>query len=180
MTDLDIRSALSSLQLVVRSDSLPTVRSLVSELCSVNAQLWDTEDGARHASDDMALAAAKREIDRLNLERNHLIEQVDEVLACGSTSRVRAAKVEKAPVHTETVGSVVDRLVILALRVRRTKAASTGDPELSTRIASLDHQYGELSAALAVLIEEVAIGTRRLPDGRRFKLYGAQRVSGRR
>lgn len=180
MTEIDTRFVFSSLQLVVRSDSLPTVRSLVSELCSVNTQLWDTEDCARHAADDRELAAAKRAVDRLNLERNGLIEQVDELLACGPTSPIRGDDVELVPVHTETVGSVVDRLVILALRVSRTRAASANDSELSGRIAHLECQLSELDAALAILIEEVAMGMRRLPDGRRFKLYGAQIVSGRR
>jgi hypothetical protein len=180
IANLHIHPVFESLARAVQTDRVPAVYALVSELCDVNTQLWDTEDCARDALDDMGLAAAKRDVDRLNLQRNTVIEQVDEVLARDLASRVRLAEVQKAPMHTETVGSVVDRLVILALRVSRTRAASVGNPDLAVRIAQLESQLSELDAALAALIEEVVTGARRLPDGRRFKLYGSQRESGRR
>jgi hypothetical protein len=173
--DLDVPELLEQLGSIVQSGACMTISTLVAELRNVNERLWDAEDFARNAVDDKALAGAKRVIDHLNLERNGLIEEIDTILSDGIARCNRVMTATKAPLHTETIGSVIDRLVILALRINRTRAASLGDAALSGRIAHLENQHTELATALAALIEDVATGVRRLPDGRRFKLYGGGR-----
>lgn len=52
---------------------------IVADLCRTNMELWREEDKAR-VEDNLAVAAAKRNIDRLNQKRNNLIEAIDDFI----------------------------------------------------------------------------------------------------
>ena len=70
-----------------------TIGGLVARLAATNIELWHEEDKAR-VEDDRQVAAAKRNVDRLNQQRNDLIERIDESFR----ELVRAS-------HTSTVAS---------------------------------------------------------------------------
>ena len=80
-----------------------------------NCQLWDEEDKARRINvSDSDIALNKRNIDGYNQKRNDAIEKIDENIL----DRLKGVRVsESAWFNSETVGSIVDRLSIVSLKV---------------------------------------------------------------
>ncbi len=89
--------------------------ALVCQQHAYNFQLWHQEDLARHpTASDKEIAEVKRAIDRLNQARNDWIEKLDDAM----TERLQTVSLrDGAPQNTETVGSAIDRLSIMSLRI---------------------------------------------------------------
>jgi hypothetical protein len=138
------------------------VLDVASALAAHHQRQWHAEDASRApgASAD-AIAASKRLIDDLNARRVALVERLDEWAARQIPSRVDAS------LHTETLGSVVDRLAIAW--VRTNTLITTGDTRERARTAL--RQLAELADAYDDLIRDVATGQRRLPTWRPLKTY---------
>src|SRR5215471_11678481 len=97
-----------------------------------NCLLWTEEDLARRTQVvDAEIAANKRAIDRCNQARNDATERVDELLltalglvdpASARTDSPVSTVREGSRLNSETAGSMIDRLSILALKVHAMRA----------------------------------------------------------
>ena len=143
-----------------------------------NYRLWHQEDIARSPDvGDAEIATVKRAIDKLNQQRNDLIEQLDD----GLLAELAVAKVQpqaEARQNTETPGSVIDRLSILALRLyhmREQAARSDASEEhrikVLGRLEILCEQHRDLANGLQELLGDLFAGRKRLKLYRQFKMY---------
>jgi hypothetical protein len=138
------------------------VLDAANELAAHHRQQWQAEDASRAAgtcAEDVA--AAKRLIDELNARRVALVGQIDEWVASQIHSRTDAS------LHTETLGSVIDRLAIAW--VRANNLSDSGVIRDRARLAL--RQLAELAGAYDDLIRDVASGQRRLPSWLPLKTY---------
>ena len=153
----------------------------MSDVCkqhSFNFQLWHEEDIARSPdADDAVIARVKRAIDGFNQQRNDWIENVDDHLA--RMIEERKVKVDEvARINTETPGSVIDRLSILALRIyhlkeqlERTNVDEDHIEKVRHRIAVCLFQQDELSQELGLLLADMFAGRVRHRTYRQLKMY---------
>lgn len=151
---------------------------LVCQQHEFNYRLWHEEDLARsREASDAQIAQVKRNIDRFNQQRNDAIEKLDDWLVAELARRgVQAAP--DAPLNTETPGSAIDRLSILALRLYhmqeqadRADADAEHRAKVLSRLAILHPQHRDLSDSLQQLLDDVFAGRRRLKVYRQFKMY---------
>ncbi len=116
---------------------------------SFNYLLWHEEDIARSPDvGDARIAAVKRAIDGYNQKRNDGIEELDAYLLRELESRAQVVPAADARQNTETPGSAIDRLSILALRryhmqeqVDRTDASEEHLAKARSRLEILAEQH---------------------------------------
>jgi hypothetical protein len=145
----------------------PSWSALMVELVESNVQQWDLEDTTRDPdATDAEVASAKREIDRLNVGRHHLVQEIDAAIDAVLDQPATA------PIATESPGMVLDRLSVLVIRRARTTAASAGHPTFNDRIKTIESQVAGLAAALDIYLDELRAGTRRFLRYEPLKLYG--------
>lgn len=134
----------------------------------INAFQWREEDFSRDpGADDAALASIKRSIDASNGRRVRAVEALDVQVIDG----LRAAGLldPAAPLASESPGSIVDRLTVLALK--RAHAREVG------RATLLAEQWDDLLGCLDRLGADVVAGRARVKLYRQVKLYGAPEVT---
>jgi hypothetical protein len=137
-----------------------------------NIAQWDREDDARrHQANDAVLAAAKRDIDRLNKSRHAYIEEIDHAIA--NIFELRTS----APLATESPGLAIDRLSVLVIRLasmeRPPNVEGPAANEHGERLRRARAQLDALKEALASLLSDLADGTRRFHRYESVKVYGA-------
>lgn len=151
---------------------------LVCRQFTFNFQLWHEEDIARSPDvSDSDIARVKRSIDRFNQQRNDAIEQLDDWITAKLAEQNIVAAVN-APLNTETAGSVIDRLSILALRIfhlreqtERTDASPEHIESVQRKLAIALMQHDDLSQSLRELLGEIFAGKKRHKTYRQMKMY---------
>lgn len=183
MVDADAVTKLH-LELVVRWHAQPVDNpydgflGLVCRQFGFNFSLWHEEDIARSLEvSDAEIARVKRSIDRYNQQRNDAIEQLDDWI----TARLAEQQVVAdagAPLNSETMGSVIDRLSILALRIyhleeqtRRTDATPEHLESVERKLAVALVQHEDLTRSLAELSADIFAGQKRHKTYRQMKMY---------
>lgn len=159
-----------------------------------NCRLWAEEDLARRTTvADAEIAANKRAIDGFNQARNDATERVDELLlvalglvdaASARTDSPRATVPAAARLNSETAGSMIDRLSIMALKVNAMRAQTARrDVDEVHREASrgklerLEQQRGDLAGCLDALLADAAAGRAYFKVYRQFKMYNDPRFN---
>ena len=153
-----------------------------------NALLWDQEDLARRTTvSDSEITGNKRKIDSYNQARNDAIERTDEFLlialglvsndSAQTTSPVTQAA-SGARLNSETAGSMVDRMSIVALKIKAMRwqlTRSDVDAQfLSASAAKLERlieQRNDLGDCLDQLLADTKAGKAYFKVYRQFKMY---------
>lgn len=136
---------------------------------------------------DAEIVANKRAIDRYNQQRNDAIEKVDELLllALGWLRPAEPPEMDmqimvpqEARLNSETVGGMIDRLSILALKIKAIAQLiqdAEAEPEMrhahTLKLQRLQAQRTDLSFCLDALWTDAVAGRACFKVYRQFKLY---------
>jgi uncharacterized protein YicC (UPF0701 family) len=154
-----------------------SINPIALELAWRNYLLWHEEDKARRTDvDDSVIAAVKRTIDKLNQQRNDLIEKLDEAILAKLTASVPSTDTEA--INSETPGSIVDRISIMSLKVyhmdedcRRNDIDEDHRQRSLHRLAVLKLQRNDLYKALDRLLADYVAGRKIIKLYKQFKMY---------
>lgn len=154
---------------------------LLATICEqhqYNYLLWHEEDVARSPDvGDQRIAQVKRAIDRYNQQRNDAIERIDEALL-ESFAGAGIKPLQNAPLNTETPGSAIDRLSIMALRIYHLEEQAARDDadaahlqKVAERLGRCRVQHADLAWSLGELITDLQAGRKQLKVYRQMKMY---------
>jgi hypothetical protein len=148
---------------------------LVEHLQLINTFQWHEEDRSRaHGAGDRVLASVKRSIDESNRRRVQAVDRLDAVIHAGFSALDVIDP--DAPLNSESPGSIIDRLSVLALKAwhaaEAVVEASPGERRvMQDRLAMLREQQRDLGGCLDALLGGIRQGSVGLKLYRQIKLY---------
>ena len=157
------------------------VSSLLATVCQqhqFNYLLWHEEDIARSPDvPDAKIAEVKRNIDRFNQARNDWIEKIDDWITVDLEERSIQSAAD-AKLNTETPGSAMDRLSIMALRIyhldeqlTRVDIDQQHREKVNMRLSICRLQQKDLAQSLKELLIDIYSKTKRHRTYRQMKMY---------
>lgn len=142
----------------------------------IDAVQWHLEDIVRNPDiDPVDALVIKRRIDKSNQDRTDLVELIDSYFL----DQYKAVEVkENAKVNTESPAWAVDRLSILHLKiyhmqqeVMRTDSSASHIELCRQKLAILLEQLTDLSTSISDLINDIAIGSKKMKVYKQMKMY---------
>lgn len=151
---------------------------LVCQQHIFNFELWHQEDIARSPEvGDSEIAQVKRRIDKFNQQRNDAIEKLDDAIS-EMLQKNPVKLLATARQNTETAGSVIDRLSIMALRlyhyeeqIERSDVDRSHVEKVTARIQLCREQQRDLAQGLRELLGDIFSGAKRHKTYRQMKMY---------
>ena len=141
---------------------------LAIKLHWLNYQIWHHEDLCRSGQPEL-IAINKQAIDRLNQERNDLVEQIDEQAVDVQNSALAPSGV---PYNSEGLGPILDRVSISMLKLYHvTELIGQGQQGLHDRLATLDRQLDFTIDRAEELYDDLRRGYRRIMIFKQLKMY---------
>ena len=145
----------------------------------MNFFLWHTEDTARRRDvPDSVIADAKHKIDNYNQLRNDFAEKMDETMIQILGPALPGAF--KAPLNTESLGMVLDRLSILALKMYHMEEQShkrENRQKCLEKLKVLQQQRLELLEATKYLLVDFMNGSRQPRAYYQHKMYNDPKLN---
>ncbi len=146
----------------------------------INTFQWHEEDKSRaHGAGDAVLGAIKRSIDASNRRRVQTVDKLDDIIFSGLKQSGQLNPT--APLNSESPGSMIDRLSVLALKLFHVTEArddllrQTGSESeahaLQQPLDTLQEQIQDLGQCLDDLLGGIAAGKVRVKFYRQVKLY---------
>lgn len=142
----------------------------------IDAVQWHLEDIIRNPGiDPVEALAIKRRIDRSNQDRTDLVELIDSYFL---EQYRRVEPQSGATINTESPAWAVDRLSILILKIyhmqqeaHRPDAEAEHKARCTAKLAVLEEQHADLSAALDQLLADIAAGRKYMKVYKQMKMY---------
>lgn len=142
----------------------------------IDAVQWHLEDIIRDPDiDPVAALALKRRIDASNQERTDMVEELDTYFR---TLYSGVTPAPNATINTESPAWALDRLSILALKIYhmeaeadRADASQEHRARCAAKLAVLNEQRADLTAAIDSLLDDIAAGRKYMKVYRQMKMY---------